>query len=221
MDHGRHLGIFVVPPFFSVALIGAGGIGAAAGLALAKMGVRWIEIWDDDTVDGVNIATQLHQVSDIGRIKGEALMNTMQMFSDEVDGKVHPERVTDLMNFNDLNLVVSAVDSISARKDIWQAVLNSEGCNWYLDTRMAAEQYQHFLVDLQNQRAVDAYSALLDQLSDENVVDAVCTEKSTIFCAFMSAGHVGKVMRDIVSNRASSHRLIHYIVQEEILKFKI
>ena len=50
MNHTRHMGIFQVPSTFSVTLIGAGGIGATTALTLAKMGVRILQIFDDDTV---------------------------------------------------------------------------------------------------------------------------------------------------------------------------
>ena len=49
-----------------VTVIGAGGIGAATCLALAKMGVPFFTIIDDDVVSDVNMPTQLHRLADLG-----------------------------------------------------------------------------------------------------------------------------------------------------------
>ena len=59
MNHNRHVGIFQVPPHFSVHIVGAGGLGAMTALVLAKMGVRLMTVCDDDIVSEQNIPTQL------------------------------------------------------------------------------------------------------------------------------------------------------------------
>ena len=60
MNHERHVGIYNVPTYFTVGIAGAGGLGAATALTLAKMGVVQMTVWDGDTVSEENIPTQLH-----------------------------------------------------------------------------------------------------------------------------------------------------------------
>ena len=64
--------------------MGAGGLGAITALALAKMGVVQMTVWDDDQVSPANIPTQLHPVSDIGMYKVDSLQQTLERFSDDI-----------------------------------------------------------------------------------------------------------------------------------------
>ncbi len=205
---------------FSVTLIGAGGIGAVAALTLAKMGVRHISVYDDDTVDPVNLATQLHKVSDVGKPKVQAVCSLLTEFSDDVLPFGFDERVNGLSKLQG-NLIISAVDSITARQTIWDALFNEGSLwDWFLDCRMSAEQYQHFLVcneDLQKVR----YWDMLSQLTEDSVPDVACTEKATFHCALMAAGHIGSVVRDIVRGEARCHRLVHVIPTHWLQTFSL
>ena len=220
MNHVRHINIFTVPSGFSVTLIGAGGIGTAAALALAKIGVRTLQVFDDDTVSEENLATQLHKVSENGNFKVDALQRMLEEFSDDIYVMGMPSRVDALSELRS-SLVISAVDNIAARNAIWDA-LNNSGSNWdwYLDTRMAAEEFQMFLVKREPLQ-MHRYYMLLSQLNDENVADLPCTAKATFFTAMMAAGHVGKIVRDICRHEAHSHRLVHNIPNNVLLNLPL
>jgi sulfur carrier protein ThiS adenylyltransferase len=84
MNNIRHSGLFSVPETASVTVIGAGGLGATTALTLAKMGYRFITLYDGDEVAAENTGTQLHKPSDIGRFKVDALADTLHEFSDDV-----------------------------------------------------------------------------------------------------------------------------------------
>jgi hypothetical protein len=220
MDHTRHSGIFNVPTYFNVGLVGAGGIGAMTALVLAKMGVRQLTVWDDDTVSEENIPTQLHPVSDVGKLKITSLQETLEHFSDEIIVSGIPDRVGMGMSVSGYNLFISAVDSITARQEIWHAVSNSHHVMWYLDMRMASREYQHFLVDLYDARATANYDELLMGLDETAIAEVPCTEKATFFTASLAAGHAGNVLCNLLRNEATSHRLVHYIPQNVIQTFK-
>ena len=104
-------------------------------------------------------------------------------------------------------------------------MLLNDGVNYrarfYLDMRMSALEYQHFLVDMNDPGAVERYQAMLMSLNEDDVPDVVCTEKATFFTASAASGHTGTVLYNILRNQAKSHRLIHYIADEEIAKFRI
>jgi hypothetical protein len=208
LDHTRHMGLYTVPSGFSVTIIGAGGIGAITALTLAKMGVQNMVVYDDDVVSEENIATQLHKWHDVGVHKVFGLMGTLREFSDDV--KVEPilARVIPESALRS-HLIISAVDSIAARKHIWVALQNSHW-DWYLDMRMALEEIQTFLLD-DSDAAMKAYGAHLSRLTDDNVIEAPCTMKSTFYTAMLAAGYAGKVLRDIVRKEAVPHRLVHNI----------
>jgi adenylyltransferase/sulfurtransferase len=61
-----------------VLLIGAGGLGCGAALALAAGGARRLVVVDDDVVDDSNLHRQvLHAEGSVGRPKGESLADTL------------------------------------------------------------------------------------------------------------------------------------------------
>jgi molybdopterin/thiamine biosynthesis adenylyltransferase len=221
MDHTRHSNIYNVPPYFNVALVGVGGLGAMTALVLAKMGVQQMSIWDGDTVSETNIPTQLHPVSDVGKEKVYSLAETLEHFSDEIQLRAYPERITEEEDFNEFHLVIAAVDSIQARKDIWIATTRSLHVEWFIDMRMAAEELQIFVVGMHELQGVEHYHELLFRLQEDDVPELTCTAKSTFYTAAIASGHVGKILRDIVRREAVPHRLVHYIANEYIRTFDL
>ena len=201
---------------YHVTLVGAGGIGAATGLALAKLGVQWMDIYDFDRVDDVNIPTQLHKVSDIGRPKVVALANLMKEFSDEIKGEAHPHAMAS-DTFIGNPVVISAVDSIAARKEIWDATYNSQGVEWYLDARMGAETFQLYTVHLEDVDTVEPYQNMLRNLHDDDIPDAPCTARATIYTAFIAAGHIAHQVKRIAMEEDVPSVLIHDIKTFQLL----
>ena len=194
MDHLRHSMIFSAGQL-NVTLIGCGGIGAATALALAKMGVGILELWDADVVDPINLATQLHRLSDTEKFKVDALRDMLFQFSDDTTVITNPRRVTsEDQLYNDI--IISAVDSIQARKDVWKAVCNG-GTGYYIDARMASEELHVYCVSMQD---AAWYDQMLSAEDDANVVEEPCTSKATIYCAFLSAAIVGKTIKQIATH---------------------
>lgn len=221
MNHVRHENIFNIPASFSVTLIGAGGIGATTALTLAKMGVQTMVVYDDDTVGDENLPTQLHRISDVGLPKVSSLEGVLREFSDELSFHPRPIRVTEYETIRS-SLVISAVDSISARQAIWRALMdNDSSAFWYLDARMASEEYQHFLINFDDANAVVAYEGKLMAMDENSAPDLPCTAKATFFTAMIAAGHIGTQVRNIVRGEARSHRLVHIIPNNFLQTFNI
>ena len=208
MNHTRHAGIFNLMGKHAT-IIGAGGIGAMTALVLAKMGMTMLRVYDDDAVDDVNLATQFHKLSDIGKLKVEALVQTIELFSD--DTMVFPldTRVAEDTDLSD-DIVISAVDSITGRQQIWQAVKKSR-VSWYLDARMASETFQLYSVNMSSPSVMDAYETALMSLNEEDVPDEVCTSKATFYTASVAAGHIGAAVRRIVMAQPQPLLVVHEI----------
>lgn len=214
MDHTRHADIFRAENL-SITLIGAGGIGAATALALAKMGVGMLTVWDDDTVCETNLPTQFHRLSDLGRLKVQALSQLVLDFSDDTEFVAVPDRVTPSGCWGlDDYIVISAVDSIKARKGIWQ-VVKQGNVRWYLDSRMAAEEFHLFTVDML--KSTDWYEQMLAAEDDTSVPDLPCTAKSTIFCGFIAAGQIGSAVKKIAVGQKNPRVLVHHIAANNLM----
>jgi molybdopterin/thiamine biosynthesis adenylyltransferase len=214
VDHTRHIGIFNADGW-AATLIGAGGIGSMTGIVLAKMGLSQITLYDDDNVDEVNIATQFYRFEDIGQPKVSALKTLIERFSDTL---VTPstERVTLSTNPDELRnpIIISAVDSVDARKEIWDAVQKANPL-WYLDARMAAEQFHLYTVDMDEP---GWYDASLMALNEDDVPELPCTEKATIYTAAVAAGHIAATVKNIIIGGPTPHLITHHIPNYVLLQ---
>tara|TARA_Y100000310_G_C20694051_1_gene824209 strand:- start:211 stop:870 length:660 start_codon:yes stop_codon:yes gene_type:complete len=164
----------------SVAIIGAGSIGSHTAEALCKMGIRKIRIFDFDDVESHNVANQGYFINEIGYKKCEALQKRLS----EGTGA---EIVAEVRKFEageafQEDYIISAVDNMSSRSDIWSSFLTSNSSNYFLDGRMGAREGSVFFVDKTNAETVARYDRSL--FPDEEAVQLPCTEKSTIFCAY-------------------------------------
>lgn len=180
----------------TVTMIGLGGIGAAAAVTLAKMGVKYFELYDPDEVEDVNIPTQLLRISDVGKPKVTSVITLMKDIA-EVTGIAHVARA-DLDTRYSTCIVISAVDTIDARKDIWFGATMSE-IDWYLDARMGSQHFQLRTVNMNT--GVGWYDSELMALNEDDVPDEPCTAKATFYCAMIGAGIIGNQVKRIVMNQ--------------------
>lgn len=213
MDHTRHADLFRAEDV-SVTLIGAGGIGAATALTLAKMGVGSLTVWDDDTISEVNLPTQLHKLSDLGRPKVHALNQLVCEFSDDTSFVPVFDRVVPIANWGlDDYIVISAVDSITARKGIWE-VVKQGNVRWYLDSRMAAEEFHLFTVDM---KKYSWYEQMLDAEDDSSVPELSCTAKATFYTSSIASGRIGLAIKRIAMGQKNPRVFIYNIASDYLM----
>jgi molybdopterin/thiamine biosynthesis adenylyltransferase len=213
VNHVRHCGIFDASQL-EVTLIGAGGIGALAGITLAKMGIPYMKVWDDDVVSPENLPTQFFKVFDVESYKVLALNETIHEYSDEIEvhpvaARVEPGISTDAVL---APVIISAVDSINARKGIWE-VVKSLPFLWYLDARMGAENFMLYTVRRGNHQWYD--EALARQ--DENAVEELpCTAKATIYTSAISAGMIGRTVR-MIATGITPPKIVTFDIMNDVL----
>ena len=94
---------------FSV--IGVGAIGRQVALQLGAMGASWIQLFDHDTVEVVNLAPQGYFPADLGMAKVEAIAGLLQRINPYA--QVLPVRERFRRSSSDYgNVVFVCVDSI-------------------------------------------------------------------------------------------------------------
>jgi len=128
-----------------VAVVGCGGIGSFAALALAKMGCAHLTLYDDDRVEGHNIPNQLYRPGDVGRPKAEALAEIVRAFTGTT-----PRAALERVEGQRLEgLVVAGVDSMRARRSLWQrSVRYRAAVPLFLDGRIGAEVIRLYAIRL-------------------------------------------------------------------------
>lgn len=102
-----------------VLLIGAGGLGSAAGLYLAAAGVGTIGIMDSDRVELSNLQRQiLHSTADLGRPKVESASERMLGIDPGLSVRAYPERLNSRNAgaiLGDYEFVVDATDNFESK----------------------------------------------------------------------------------------------------------
>lgn len=198
-DRTRFSGIFDAQEW-GVSVIGLGGIGAPTVLTLAKMGFGNIKGFDRDEVESENTGPQLYGPDDVGFQKAEACMENARYYADDIQLQGYCQWISETTNWRDLAnpIVISAVDSITARHNIWAAICGRPWL-WYIDARMSAEELVLHIVNGDDR---EWYADLLAGQNEAEVPDLSCTSKATIYCGFGAAAYLGAVCRKIVTNQS-------------------
>lgn len=185
----------------SFTIVGAGGLGAPCALALAKMGVHQMDIWDPDVINEENMGPQMYGRRQLGQFKVDALKNYLRGQADWCNVTVHKDLYTE-QSTNNSDVVIVALDSLDARKGVWKTI-DPEVCKLFVDPRMGAEVLN--ILSVVPKEDSDWYP---ETLEGEAVV-ANCTEKSTFHC-----GLIGGAMaaREVKAWLVGERTLVDYSV---------
>lgn len=97
-----------------VGIAGAGGLGSAIAIALARTGIGFIRIADFDVIEPSNLNRQQYFIDQIGLPKVQALRDNLQRINplvivDSFYGKITPSNLREL--FADIDILVEAFDA--------------------------------------------------------------------------------------------------------------
>lgn len=161
-----------------VALIGVGTIGSWLAHILARMQVN-MDMYDHDTVEEHNLATQTYGAADIGKLKVDAVKEQLDAIlpGNEHHAIGHEFGITKDMPAHDI--IVSAVDSLQARKEIAQMLIDNNIETPIVDGRVGREQVEVYYFD--------NATAWLEQLPEEGDTDP-CGARFTAYAAVEAAG---------------------------------
>lgn len=214
MEHQRHLDIFDPRSRNDVvSLIGMGGIGSFTAIGLAKLGIKTVHLWDKDLVEPHNVPVQLLPFSSVGSPKVDTVALLMHVFGDmdivtedEWDSKkrysrpiVIPHNAWVDEDTELYGVVVSAVDSIKARREIFEAFMNSPSTTNIIDPRLGGEVFQIITIG-KGLEDTDWYDDT--QLPpDSTVPDTPCTAAAVIDVGFSVGAAVVNTLRKLLVGR--------------------
>lgn len=190
-----------------VVIVGAGAIGSFTALTLAKMGVEDITVYDDDGVSEENISNQFYRINDIRQYKVDALQSVLLAFAG-VNIKPIMERYT-AQPLSLRGTVIAAVDSMSARRTIWEQFVNQAECVNYIEARMGAELGQVFTLRKPLRKEDIAFYDNENILyPDSKVAPLPCTAKSIIYNVLMIASLICRSYKAIINKEDFPNRQI-------------
>lgn len=177
-----------------ITVVGAGAVGSWVVICLTKMGLTNVKVFDDDIITIENMNSQCYPYKGIGEAKVKVLRSMVKSFAN-TEIEVVQGRYEDGMPLE--GIVISAVDSMGARKLIWEnAKKKGSKVEMVIDPRMGAETSLLYIMNPHDPKDVASYEKTL--YSDKDAVQERCTAKATIYCANLLAGQVVKGVKDLV-----------------------
>ena len=161
-------------------VIGVGAIGRQVAIQLTAIGVPHLQLIDFDQVDISNLASQGFMHKDLKRPK----VDVTSEFCREINYDLQVEVVLDKFKRSTPvgNRVFCCVDSIVARKHIWDAL--KDKVNFFVDGRMSAEVLR--VITACDEPSREHYPQTLFTAQEAHT--GLCTAKTTIYCANIAAG---------------------------------
>jgi len=196
---------------FPITVIGAGAIGSATVLTLAKMGCSNIAVWDHDILEEHNIPNQICKPSCVGRPKVEALRELVLELT-EVEISVRQERYRGQRLEG---VVIAAVDNMAARELIWQRVKLNPAVLLLIDPRMGREVARIYCIRPSNPDDISLYD---DNFYAESEAEELpCSARSIIYCPLIAAGLTAlQVKRFPIGQRVAPELLVDLAALESI-----
>ena len=178
---------------FHITVIGAGAIGSATVVTLAKMGCSNISVWDSDTLERVNIPNQLCKISEIGNPKVDALARLTKELTgiaiQPVNSRYRGQKLRDV--------VISTVDNMNARINLWKRAKRRKDITLLIDARMGAEFARLYAVHPTEADEVRFYANNLY----EEAENLPCSGRSIVYCPTVVAGFITLLIKQHALNR--------------------
>lgn len=172
----RHAGWFSPEYTNDVVLniIGVGATGSNIGLICAKMGFHKFRIWDADIVEAHNLPNQIYESSDVNTKKVDAFERILKAFNPMIQVEKHDyffetESHKDLLTDGPLLLTV---DTMSARKDIYESFQNNFEVHKVFETRVGFTYAELNILDNFNTSHLREWKSTLR--SDSEIQEAPC-----------------------------------------------
>lgn len=195
-----------------ITVVGAGALGSAAVMALAKLGCSQIKVFDPDQVSDHNLPSQFLPAIDynpdysggkgsmVGLNKSYALKCLVRdLGAEDIDARcvafdedTSPER----------GIVIVATDSMASRKLVWDKHKDRIAVECFIDARMGAQVLRLFTIIPSKQTHRDFYSSTL--YTSEEAEHQPCSAKAIVFCPMVAGGLIARQVKRICMEEAVS-----------------
>jgi molybdopterin/thiamine biosynthesis adenylyltransferase len=185
----------------TIIIAGQGGIGSNLSFQLARMHPAGMYLYDDDTVEMVNMAGQLYARDDIGKAKVDAIADMITKYTNMQGVIALNQKFTSSDEAGDIMLC--GFDNMEARRtffNAWQQhVFSKPKEEWknclFLDGRLSIDMLQVFCITGDNAYAMTEY---VDKylFSDSEAEHTVCSMKQTTYLACM----IGSIISNLFVN---------------------
>lgn len=185
-----------------ITIVGLGGIGSWVAECLMRMGAERVHVIDPDVIEEVNCGPQCYTRADLGLAKVDATIARAAGLGLQWTGeRMAVGSGTDLAAPGEGRIVVSGVDSMRARADIWRAVRGAgEGVTHYLDGRVSRDSWEVHSVRTAIRADCERYRHSL--YSSREVPPEPCTARMTAFVGLAIGGYTANAVRNVCQGKS-------------------
>ena len=185
-----------------VSLIGAGAVGSFAALAISKMGLGSLSIFDEDGITNHNFPNQFYRKQDVNQFKVESLASILDEFADT---RVK-QNICYYKNQKLEETVIVAPDSMATRKLVWNEFLKQPQCKNYIEARMGAEVGMVYTIREKSKATIKFYESTLK--NDSEIKPLPCTARSIIYNVLGICAYIGRSYKSIIMDEKDYPREI-------------
>lgn len=174
-----------------VNIFGCGTVGSNVAAEVVKLGVKRVNLYDYDEVEGHNVPSQRFLRTDIGRPKTEALAEHLDLLGNDVAVKTYG-KITGPLICKGIGII--AVDSMAARKLIWEKIVSKMvGMTLAIDFRMSGNVLQVYALNPRDKDQAENYPASL--FEDKDAEPAPCGGRTVSYTGALSGAMGGNYVR--------------------------
>lgn len=187
-----------------IIVAGCGGIGSNLVFQLARMHPAKMVVYDDDTVNKVNMAGQLFGHQNLGRFKVNAIATTVSQFTSMSTLQAIPHKF--LSDTEPGDIMMCGFDSMRARKaffNAWKAHVltkpeEERAKCLYLDGRLSIDTLQILCIKGDDSYNIDRYEKEF-LFTDSEADPTVCSMKQTTYLACMIASLMTNLFTNFIA----------------------
>ena len=194
-----------------ITIIGNGSLGSFTSLLLAKMApaYNWrIHLVDHDTVENHNLLNQLYREEDVGKEKPEALLDILSTLAERAPVASSVARVDSSSELT--GIVITLVDSMQARKEIFAACAYNLSIPLYIEARSGEKGALVYAFDPRDPDCVRRYEKTL--YSDAVADPAPCATEQTIPILWAVAAIIGKLVSRLSKQVVSKSEFVEALI---------
>jgi len=188
-----------------ILVVGAGSIGSFLVFALSKMGVERIRVVDFDFVEDHNIPNQCYRIEDEKKSKVSSLKEIIKDFAG-IEIEIFEEEYKKDLFFDEAQVVISAVDSMKVRKQIFEDCKYNPKILRFIDTRMGGLSIEILNVNPSSPDEIEFYESRL--FSDSEAERIPCTARGIIYSVLTCASIVCDIIKRMIMREKMNKRFL-------------
>ena len=194
VDDRRQKVLIRDPERVNALIIGAGSIGSVAAMLLARTGIGEIAIYDDDDLEEWNCTGGLFDRTLIGEPKVDAVASLVSWATGREISTYH-EKFDDNSPFDGYDAVIIGVDSMTARRMIWNRLELDRSWGTYIDGRMGGHVAEVFTFQRRDREKFEWYQETLGV----KVGAMACGTEATSYVMSRLTSMIGRSMRSVTN----------------------